>query len=178
MHVVLTRWASTFSAGQNDFPDLSHPHLPFNLLLSNCASYISPPSSHPPPPQPLKTHPPVFLPPFLLSLSLSLYSAGGPARRQRTRLPSVIYFFSPFPFPFQSHVHSWNQGAVHADEHGLGFFFFFFRRKVRQRGGGGGAIRQRSKSLRGRKTTVNPQKHLRNPGLFCGNRKGEKTAVD
>lgn len=42
VYIVLTRWASTSSSGQNDFPDLSHPHLPFNLLLSNSASYISP----------------------------------------------------------------------------------------------------------------------------------------
>lgn len=51
VYIVLTRWASTSSSGQNDFPDLSHPHLPFNLLLSNSASYISPQPF--PPRQPL-----------------------------------------------------------------------------------------------------------------------------
>lgn len=30
--------------------------------------------------------------------------------------------FLPFPFPFQSTVHSWNQGTLHADEQDFTFF--------------------------------------------------------
>lgn len=149
MYIVLTRWVSTSSSGQNDFPDLSHPHLPFNLLLSNSASYISPhPLSTTTAPSNSATRAHLPTPP-------TFYSAGGPARRQHTRLQSVIYSFSPLLFPFQSHIHSWNQGAVHADEHGLGFFFFIMEKSEAK----GWKRWKRSKSLWPRKATVTRRIH-------------------
>lgn len=47
--------------------------------------------------------------------------------------------FLPFPFPFQSPVHSWNRGALHADERELPFFFLSAHSE--KRGGGRGRKR-------------------------------------
>lgn len=99
------------------------PTFPFLIcssifLLSNSASCIFPLS---PPPS---THLPNHVP-----SSLSLYSAGGPARRQCMRVSERNLLFLAFQFPFQSLVHSWNQGAVHADEQELTFCRAYIQRR-------------------------------------------------
>ncbi len=82
------------------------PTFTLTLLLSNSASYIFPLSPH---------HPPTRVPFSLSLLSWWASQEAVPAFEERNLL------FLPFPFPFQSSVHSWNHGALHADEQELTF---------------------------------------------------------
>lgn len=84
------------------------------------------------PPSP--THPPTHLPtrvPF--SLSLSLYSAGGPARRQCMRSRSVICSFSPSHFHFNPLFTAGTKALCM--QMSKSWLFFFSRAYIQKRDG-------------------------------------------
>lgn len=129
--VVLTRRASLSSVGQNDFPDLLILACP---SICCCLSLL--PTCRPPPPPvsaPPPTHPPTHVP------FPSLYSAGGPARRQCTRLRSVIYSFSPSHFHFNPLFTAGTEALCM--QMSASCLFFFSSAHSEKRGGGRGRKR-------------------------------------
>lgn len=59
--------------------------------------------------------------------------------------------FLPFPFPFQSSVHSWNQGALHADEQELTFSRTYIQTRDGQEKMGREGEREREERATGRR---------------------------
>lgn len=87
------------------------PHLLSLFSLCCCLTLLSTlsflaPINHP-------NHPPMFL--FLCLSLLSWWASQEAVHPFEDR----NLLFLSVPFPFQSSVHSWNQGTLHADEHAL-----------------------------------------------------------